>query len=75
MSTSLSKNDWEITPVQAWFLLVENLGTEVLMRRGIVEGLKKKLGLLVECFGFGATMNEGLFWGVVGEVDIVGGGR
>ena len=71
MSSSLSKEDWEITPVQAWFLLVEALGTEVLMRKGVVEGLKARLGKLVECFGFGATMNEGLFWEVVGEVEVM----
>lgn len=57
--------------MQAWFLLVEALGTEVLMRKGVVEDLKKSLGKLVECYGFGATMNEGLFWHVVGEVDIM----
>lgn len=69
MSGSLSKHDWEITPVQAWFLLVESLGTEILTRKGVVEELKRRLGELVDCFGFGATLNEGLFWGVVGEVE------
>jgi hypothetical protein len=76
MSESLSKEDWEITPVQAWFLLLGKLGVKKLMgkmgttgrngKRGkVLERLKTELAKLVDCFGFGAVMNKGLFWEVV----------
>jgi hypothetical protein len=77
MSTSLPKGDWEITPVQAWFLLVGKVGVQRLLGSGgkgkgtretALDEVKRGLGKLVDCFGFGAVMNEALFWEVVGEV-------
>ena len=70
MSQSLPKGDWEITPVQAWFMLAEKVGVgRVLGGDGtVIEKLKKGLGKLVGCFEFGAVMDEGKFWEVVGSV-------
>jgi hypothetical protein len=66
MSKSLPKGDFEITPVQAWFLLSERFGAKRLLEtKGVLEGLKKGLGKLVKCFAFGAVMEEGGFWEVV----------
>ncbi|KAN0102970.1 hypothetical protein V8E51_011283 [Hyaloscypha variabilis] len=73
MSQSLPKGDWEITPVQAWFLLMGRLGVETLVgddgqagaKEGLLPRLKKGLGKLVNCFAFGAVMDEAKFWEVV----------
>ncbi|KUJ20019.1 uncharacterized protein LY89DRAFT_682824 [Mollisia scopiformis] len=63
MSKSLPKGDWEITPVQAWFLLVERYGVRSLVREeGVLDRLKRGLGRLVDCFYFGAVMDRGRFW-------------
>jgi hypothetical protein len=70
MSQSLPKGDWEITPVQAWFMLAEKVGVGRVLGGGgaVIEKLKKGLGELVGCFEFGAVMDEGRFWEVVGSV-------
>ncbi|KAH6684147.1 hypothetical protein B0J14DRAFT_646059 [Halenospora varia] len=86
MSRSLPKSDWEITPVQAWFLLVERWGVERIVgqlgKAGLISGaegaeekevkgfcvvekLKKGLARVVDCFAFGAVMDERRFWEVV----------
>ncbi|CZR59110.1 uncharacterized protein PAC_09002 [Phialocephala subalpina] len=101
MSKSLPKGDWEITPVQAWFLLTERYTVDELLgigeggkergvgigiggrggdggvgqfgqgiggrQEGVLERLKRGLGKLVDCFHFGAVMDEGRFWEVVEE--------
>lgn len=71
MSGSLVKEEWEITPVQAWFQLVDKIGMEKL-RRGndgygflVFDKMQVELVKLVQCFGFGAVINEVLFWDVV----------
>lgn len=63
MSNSLPKGDFEITPVQAWFLLSQNY--EVGRVLGQLEGLKRGIGKLVGCWAFGAVMDELKFWDVV----------
>ena len=70
MSQSLQKGDWEITPVQAWFMLVERYDISAVIGQegGRLEKLKKGLGKLVGCFAFGAVMEEGRFWEVVSAV-------
>ena len=73
MSQSLPKGDWEITPVQAWFLLMGRLGVNVLVegggqgggKEGLLARLKRPLAKLVDCFEFGAVMDEARFWEVV----------
>jgi len=66
MSQSLPKGDFEITPVQAWFLLSQNYDARRVL--GNLEGLKKGVGQLVGCFAFGAVMDELRFWDVVKSV-------
>jgi hypothetical protein len=77
MSNSLPKGDWEITPVQGWFMLVERFGIERLLGKeadGMAGGeerlgrLKQGLTQLIQCWGFGAVMDEASFWDVVGQV-------
>jgi hypothetical protein len=77
MSQSLPKGDWEITPVQAWFLLMGRLGAkgllgdadggggETVWNEELLANLKSGLAKLVRCFAFGAVMSEALFWEVV----------
>ena len=66
MSQSLPKGDFEITPVQAWFVLSQYY--EVGRVMGHLEELKKGIGKIVTCWGFGAVMDEMKFWEVVKEV-------
>jgi len=87
MSQSLAKGDWEITPVQAWFLLLERYDILKLLSdsspatsslnppRGEngnggskVEEIKRKLGKITDCFGFGAVIDRKRFWEVVESV-------
>ena len=71
MSECMPKENWEITPVQAWFLLVGRYGWERLIGkpresqsvsgRGsekAIDGLKRGLAKLVTCLGFGSVMDE-----------------
>jgi hypothetical protein len=66
MSRSLPKGDFEITPVQAWFMLSQNYEVGRVLEN--LEGLKKGIGKLVGCFAFGAVMDEFEFWEVVQKV-------
>ncbi|KAG4435957.1 hypothetical protein IFR05_008577 [Cadophora sp. M221] len=83
MSESMPKENWEITPVQAWFLLVGRYGWERLLRgvgggigggreraggENVMDGLKRGLAKLVSCLGFGSVIDEAGFWEVVGGV-------
>lgn len=73
MSRSLSKGDWEMTPVQAWFLLTAAYDWSVLLADGTKLGaLTKGLARFAECQGFGTVLDVGRFWAVV---DSVMGGR
>ena len=65
MSRSLPKQDWEVTPVQAWFLMVDRYGIEKVVNGSGVEKMRQGLAQLVECFAFGAVMDESRFWEVV----------
>jgi hypothetical protein len=65
MSRSLPKQDWEVTPVQAWFLMVDRYGIEKVVNGDGVERMRQSLAQLVECFDFGAVMDESRFWEVV----------
>jgi hypothetical protein len=66
MSQSLTKGNFEITPVQVWFLLTGTYGMERVLSR--LEGLKRGVAKLVACWAFGAVMDEAKFWDVVKEV-------
>jgi len=70
MSQSLPREDWEITPVQAWFLLVSSYDMNNLLGDGgaKLNELKRGLAKLVTCFDFGAVMDEGKFWNAVDEI-------
>ena len=66
MSQSLPNGDFEITPVQAWFILSQNYEAKRVL--GKLEELKKGIGKLVACWQFGAVMDELKFWDVVKNV-------
>ena len=66
MSQSLPKGDFEITPVQAWFLLSQNYEARSVLRK--LDALKAGIGKLVGCWGFGAVMDELRFWDAVKNV-------
>lgn len=76
ISTSLPKSDWEITPIQAWFKLVERYPAHVFLsyvpdsthsprRQTLLDKLKQSLCGVVDCFAFGAVMDEARFWEIV----------
>ncbi|RDL35024.1 uncharacterized protein BP5553_06955 [Venustampulla echinocandica] len=84
MSRSLPKADWEITPVQAWFRMVEQFGVDWITAgsnakgneaENVLEWVKKDLAKIVGCFAFGAVMDEKKFCDVMEENFNVGGGR
>jgi hypothetical protein len=66
MSQSLPKGDFEITPVQAWFLLSQNYEAGKVLRN--LDALKAGIGKLVACWSFGAVMDELKFWEVVKNI-------
>lgn len=68
MSKSLSTSDFEITPVQAWFMMVEKYDVRRVIEEKRLEALKRGLGVLVGCWAFGAVMDVGRFWEVVDRV-------
>lgn len=70
MSQSLPKGDQEITPVQAWFLLDACYDMKTLIGDGgaKLDELKRGLAELVNCFHFGAIMDESQFWKLTSQV-------
>lgn len=55
MSENLPIKREEITPAQAYAVVKQNLPSVDLLRP-VLEALKEPLGLVVTCYGFGATM-------------------
>ncbi|KAH8821489.1 hypothetical protein F5884DRAFT_745807 [Xylogone sp. PMI_703] len=66
MSRSLNSSDFEITPVQAWFLLQDNYSIAVVLRG--LDALKHDLSSLVDCWGFGAVVDRDAFWAVTRRI-------
>ncbi|TEY53292.1 hypothetical protein BOTCAL_0249g00030 [Botryotinia calthae] len=70
MSQSLPVSDFEITPVQAWFMIAEKYRNdlETVVGKRNMNGLKRGLGGLSRCYQFGAVMDVESFWEVVDDV-------
>jgi len=68
LACSIADAEVEITPVQAWFELSGRFKLEVLLRREVLDGLKRELCELVRCPHFGAVMEREAFESVVGRV-------
>ncbi|CAD6441196.1 28bd1940-3704-4454-8e38-2bdd7b33415c [Sclerotinia trifoliorum] len=70
MSQSLPTSDFEITPVQAWFMIAEKYHDEIgkLVEPRNINNIKKGLGSLSRCYQFGAVMDVDSFWEVVDEI-------
>ncbi|KAF7865724.1 hypothetical protein EAF04_005890 [Stromatinia cepivora] len=70
MSQSLPTSDFEITPVQAWFMIAEKYHNEIekLVEARRIKDMKIGLGSLSRCYQFGAVMDVDSFWEVVDEV-------
>ncbi|KAK5663303.1 hypothetical protein OQA88_3731 [Cercophora sp. LCS_1] len=68
LACSINTADLEITPVQAWFELAAQWPVEVLLRRDVLDGLKRELTGVVRCPHFGACMEREAFESVVGRV-------
>ncbi|KAF7897968.1 uncharacterized protein EAF01_008934 [Botrytis porri] len=70
MSQSLPVSDFEITPVQAWFMIAEKYHNDIEKVVGPrnMNSLKRGLGGLSRCYQFGAVMDVGSFWEVVDDV-------
>lgn len=68
LACSISDSAVEVAPVQAWFELAARVPGEVLMRREVLEALKRELAPIVRCPHFGAQMERGAFESVVGRV-------
>lgn len=65
MSLSLPKENGEVTPVQAWFMLVEKYGLDRII--GNIENLKSRIAPAVTCYSFGALIEETSLWPVAAE--------
>ncbi|KAK1834722.1 hypothetical protein QBC39DRAFT_251811 [Podospora conica] len=77
LACSISDAAVEVAPVQAWFELAARVPAEVLLRREVLDALKRELAPVVRCPHFGAQMERGAFESVVGRVlggVLVGGG-
>ncbi|TGO87410.1 hypothetical protein BPOR_0228g00120 [Botrytis porri] len=70
MSQSLPVSDFEITPVQAWFMIAEKYHNDIdkVVGPRNMNSLKRGLGGLSRCYQFGAVMDVGSFWEVVDDV-------
>ncbi|TGO07649.1 hypothetical protein BTUL_0257g00100 [Botrytis tulipae] len=70
MSQSLPVSDFEITPVQAWFMIAEKYHNDIEKVVGTtrMNNLKRGLGSLSRCYQFGAVMDVDSFWEVVDNV-------
>ncbi|KAF5871126.1 putative bzip-type transcription factor protein [Botrytis fragariae] len=70
MSQSLPTSDFEITPVQAWFMIAEKYHDDIEKVGGTktMNNLKRGLGTLSRCYQFGAVMDVDSFWEIVGDV-------
>lgn len=70
MSRSLPTSSFEITPVQAWFMIVDKYRSEIakVVETSRMEDLKRGLGILSRCYQFGAVMDVESFWEVVDDV-------
>ena len=67
LASSLSQWDVEITPVQAWFELVERYGRDALSVL-VMDELKREFMGVVKCPHFGAVIEREAFDSVVGRV-------
>lgn len=68
MAQNLIKEDWEMTPVQIWFILAETLGIEYLLDPKIYDEFKTKLAMQCRCAGFGSSISQLEFWDIVKDV-------
>lgn len=68
LSESLGVDEIEITPVQAWFWLMDMYDVEQVMTGIAVGELKKALGAIVTCIMTGAVMLKGEFVHYVEQV-------
>lgn len=70
LSKSLDVQNFEVTPVQAWFRIAEDSrwNIENIIREGAIEKLKKRLGVLVKCQCFGAVIEIEDFEAPVEEI-------
>ncbi|KAF7886724.1 uncharacterized protein EAF02_003371 [Botrytis sinoallii] len=75
MSQSLPVSDFEITPVQAWFMIAEKYHNDIerIVGTKTMNNLKRSLGSLSRCYQFGAVMDVDSFWEVVDDVMIQNG--
>ena len=58
----------EVAPVQAWFELASRYPLEILLRRDVLDTLKRELSPVVRCPHYGAQMERMAFESVVGRV-------
>ncbi|KAK0731654.1 hypothetical protein B0H67DRAFT_82294 [Lasiosphaeris hirsuta] len=63
-----SASELEITPVQAWFELADRFPMEVLLRKDVLEALKREFVGVVKCPHYGAQIERGAFESIVGRV-------
>ncbi|KAK3335576.1 hypothetical protein B0T19DRAFT_436418 [Cercophora scortea] len=68
LASSLTAPTLEITPVQAWFELAARVPMEVLLRREVLDALKREFVGIVRCPHYGAQIERGAYESVVGRV-------
>ncbi|KOS19661.1 hypothetical protein ESCO_000854 [Escovopsis weberi] len=65
LALSLNQDQAELTPVQAWFELVDRYGLGALFQDGVLETLERELSAAVRCLHFGAVMSRVSFEDIV----------
>ncbi|KAF7889193.1 hypothetical protein EAF00_009493 [Botryotinia globosa] len=70
MSQSLPVSDFEITPVQAWFMIAGKYHNDIekVVETQNMNNLKRGLGSLSRCYQFGAVMDVDSFWEIVDDL-------
>ncbi|KAJ9157379.1 Alanine racemase [Pleurostoma richardsiae] len=68
LASSVNPSDLDLTPVQAWFELASVYPMSILLRRDIVDALKRGFSGVVKCPQYGAVIERSVFDSVVGRV-------
>lgn len=68
LAVSLNPGDVELTPVQAWFELMDRYPVERLLDEALLDELRMQLNGVVKCLSFGAVIERGAFESVVSRV-------
>lgn len=68
LAASLNPGDKELTPVQAWFELASRYDLALLLKKRVLDNLRREFVGVVRCVCFGAMIEREAFESIVGRV-------